>query len=102
MFVPNQVNSRLPPSSPSNPDADGSYFATHEIDPSAVKRKVPSVLRPIVQKLEITGLAAVYRTAGFGISLPESWYGVGMSADEATKGQVWLSWQNWNFEIEIE
>jgi aconitase A len=62
------------------------------------KRKVTPGSRPIVKKLEETGLADVYRAAGFEIGIPGCSYCVGMSADKAAKGEVWLSSQNRNFE----
>lgn len=62
------------------------------------KRKVTPGSRPIVKKLEETGLADVYRKAGFEIGIPGCSYCVGMSADKAGEGEVWLSSQNRNFE----
>jgi aconitase A len=62
------------------------------------KRKVTPGSRPIVKKLEETGLADVYRAAGFEIGIPGCSYCVGMSADKAAEGEVWLSSQNRNFE----
>jgi aconitase A len=62
------------------------------------KRKVTPGSKPIVKKLEETGLADVYRAAGFEIGIPGCSYCVGMSADKAAEGEVWLSSQNRNFE----
>ncbi|KAF2729374.1 aconitase family protein [Polyplosphaeria fusca] len=62
------------------------------------KRKVVPGSRPIKIKLEETGLADVYRQAGFEIGIPGCSYCVGMSADQAGEGEVWLSSQNRNFE----
>jgi aconitase B len=62
------------------------------------KRKVTPGSRPILRKLEETGLADVYRAAGFEIGIPGCSYCVGMSADKAGEGEVWLSSQNRNFE----
>jgi homoaconitase/3-isopropylmalate dehydratase large subunit len=62
------------------------------------KRKVTPGSKPIVKKLEETGLADIYRAAGFEIGIPGCSYCVGMSADKAGEGEVWLSSQNRNFE----
>lgn len=62
------------------------------------KRKVVPGSRPIRNRLEETGLADVYRAAGFEIGIPGCSYCVGMSADRAGEGEVWLSSQNRNFE----
>jgi aconitase B len=62
------------------------------------KRKVTPGSKPIIKKLEETGLADVYRNAGFEIGIPGCSYCVGMSADKAAEGEVWLSSQNRNFE----
>ncbi|KAF2005769.1 aconitase family protein [Amniculicola lignicola CBS 123094] len=62
------------------------------------KRKVVPGSRPIKKKLEESGLADVYRAAGFEIGIPGCSYCVGMSADQAVEGEVWLSSQNRNFE----
>ena len=62
------------------------------------KRKVVPGSRPIVDMLHKTGLAAIYTEAGFEIGLPGCSYCVGMSADKAGEGEVWLSSQNRNFE----
>ncbi|KAF2028650.1 aconitase iron-sulfur domain-containing protein [Setomelanomma holmii] len=54
--------------------------------------------RPIVKKLEETGLADVHREAGFEIGTPGCSYCVGMGADKAGEGEVRLYSQNRNFE----
>ena len=61
-------------------------------------RKVVPGSKPIRNRLEETGLADVYRAAGFEIGIPGCSYCVGMSADKAAEGEVWLSSQNRNFE----
>ena len=62
------------------------------------KRKVVPGSRPILDKLRKSGLAAIYEQAGFEIGIPGCSYCVGMSADKAGEGEVWLSSQNRNFE----
>jgi homoaconitase/3-isopropylmalate dehydratase large subunit len=62
------------------------------------KRKVVPGSKPILHDLESRGLAEIYRQAGFEIGVPGCSYCVGMSADKAGKGEVWLSSQNRNFE----
>lgn len=62
------------------------------------RRKVTPGSKPIIKKLEETGLADVYRAAGFEIGIPGCSYCVGMSADKAGNGEHWLSSQNRNFE----
>ena len=54
--------------------------------------------RPILDALYKTGLAEIYEDAGFEIGIPGCSYCVGMSADKAGPGEVWLSSQNRNFE----
>ncbi|KAI1083697.1 hypothetical protein F5B20DRAFT_528141 [Whalleya microplaca] len=61
------------------------------------KRKVVPGSRPITDMLRKTGLAEVYEQAGFEIGIPGCSYCVGMSADKAGEGEVWLSSQNRNF-----
>lgn len=53
--------------------------------------------RKIVQSLEQAGLSDVYRKAGFDINVPGCSYCVGLGADKAKEGEVWLSSQNRNF-----
>ncbi|SPO07049.1 probable aconitase family protein [Cephalotrichum gorgonifer] len=62
------------------------------------KRKVVPGSRPILDMLRKTGLAGIYEDAGFEIGVPGCSYCVGMSADKAGPGEVWLSSQNRNFE----
>ncbi|KAI1469831.1 aconitase family protein [Daldinia caldariorum] len=62
------------------------------------KRKVVPGSKPILDRLEKSGLADIYRTAGFEVGVPGCSYCVGMSADQAGPGEVWLSSQNRNFE----
>jgi homoaconitase/3-isopropylmalate dehydratase large subunit len=62
------------------------------------KRKVVPGSRPILDKLRSTGLAQIYEDAGFEVGIPGCSYCVGMSADKAGEGEVWLSSQNRNFE----
>jgi homoaconitase/3-isopropylmalate dehydratase large subunit len=62
------------------------------------KRKVVPGSRPILHDLPQNGLTDVYERTGFDIGVPGCSYCVGMSADEAGKGEVWLSSQNRNFE----
>ncbi|KAK6068988.1 aconitase family protein [Seiridium cupressi] len=62
------------------------------------KRKVVPGSLPILHELEEKGFADIYRQAGFEIGVPGCSYCVGMSADKAAKGEVWLSSQNRNFE----
>lgn len=62
------------------------------------KRKVVPGSRPILDKLRKSGLATIYEQAGFEIGIPGCSYCVGMSADKAGEGEVWLSSQNRNFE----
>ena len=61
-------------------------------------RKVVPGSRPILRELEERGLLNIYRQAGFEVGVPGCSYCVGMSADKAGKGEVWLSSQNRNFE----
>jgi 3-isopropylmalate dehydratase small subunit len=62
------------------------------------KRKVVPGSRPILHDLTARGLIEIYKKAGFEIGVPGCSYCVGMSADKADKGEVWLSSQNRNFE----
>lgn len=62
------------------------------------KRKVVPGSRPILHDLKQRGLAKFYEDAGFEIGVPGCSYCVGMSADKAGPGEVWLSSQNRNFE----
>ena len=58
---------------------------------------VPGSL-PILHKLKDLGLVEIYKQAGFDVGIPGCSYCVGMSADKAGEGEVWLSSQNRNFE----
>ncbi|GLA28555.1 hypothetical protein CBS147343_9208 [Aspergillus niger] len=62
------------------------------------KRKVVPGSVPILHRLRELGLAQIYEDAGFEIGIPGCSYCVGMSADQAGPGEVWISSQNRNFE----
>lgn len=62
------------------------------------KRKVVPGSLPILSRLKSLGLAATYEEAGFEIGVPGCSYCVGMGADKAGAGEVWISSQNRNFE----
>lgn len=62
-----------------------------------VRKVVPGSL-PILHKLRKLGLMKVYENAGFEVGVPGCSYCVGMSADQASPGEIWLSSQNRNFE----
>lgn len=62
------------------------------------ERRVVPGSRPIAEHLRKTGLADIYERAGFTIGIPGCSYCVGMGADMAAPGSVWLSSQNRNFE----
>ncbi|PKY06246.1 aconitase family protein [Aspergillus campestris IBT 28561] len=62
------------------------------------KRKVVPGSMPILRRLRELGLIELYEDAGFEIGVPGCSYCVGMSADQAGPGEVWLSSQNRNFE----
>ena len=64
------------------------------------KRKMVLGSLPILKNLEDLGLVAIYQRAGFEVGIPSCSYCVGMSADRAEEGEVWISSQNCNFEIE--
>lgn len=61
------------------------------------KRRVTPGSRPITDMLKRTGLYEVYEKAGFEIGVPGCSYCVGIAADVAQEGDVWLSSQNRNF-----
>ncbi|KAI1866711.1 uncharacterized protein JN550_007564 [Neoarthrinium moseri] len=61
------------------------------------KRKVVPGSRPIIDMLRKTGLYEVYEKAGFEVGVPGCSYCVGVSADVADDGEIWLSSQNRNF-----
>jgi homoaconitase/3-isopropylmalate dehydratase large subunit/3-isopropylmalate dehydratase small subunit len=62
------------------------------------KRKVVPGSLPIRNKLDRLGLTEVYQKAGFEVGVPGCSYCVGLAADKAPEGEVWLSSQNRNFE----
>ncbi|KAF7541818.1 hypothetical protein G7054_g297 [Neopestalotiopsis clavispora] len=61
------------------------------------KRRVTPGSRPITEMLKKTGLYEVYEKAGFEIGAPGCSYCVGIAADVAEDGEMWLSSQNRNF-----
>ena len=61
------------------------------------RRVVPGSL-PILNRLKELGFVDVYEKAGFTVGAPGCSYCVGMGADRAGEGEVWLSSQNRNFE----
>ncbi|GIJ90458.1 hypothetical protein Asppvi_009413 [Aspergillus pseudoviridinutans] len=62
------------------------------------KRKMVPGSLPILRRLRELCLTDVYEAVGFEIGVPGCSYCVGMSADQAAPGEVWLSSQNRNFE----
>ena len=60
-------------------------------------RKVTPGSAIMTRKLERLGLLDVYRQAGFAVGSPGCSYCLGVAADVAPKGSVWLSSQNRNF-----
>jgi homoaconitase/3-isopropylmalate dehydratase large subunit len=62
------------------------------------KRKVVPGSLPILHRLQELGFVKIYEEAGFEVGIPGCSYCVGMSADKAAEGEVWLSSQNRNFE----
>ncbi|KAI8929966.1 Isocitrate/isopropylmalate dehydrogenase-domain-containing protein [Entophlyctis helioformis] len=61
------------------------------------KRKVTPGSVSIVAKLRRLGLLQIYEAAGFQIGAPGCSYCLGIAADRAGEGEVWLSSQNRNF-----
>jgi homoaconitate hydratase len=61
------------------------------------KRKVTPGSVMIVAKLRRYGLLDIYSKAGFEIGAPGCSYCLGIAADKAGEGEVWLSSQNRNF-----
>ncbi|KAL1970127.1 hypothetical protein VTN77DRAFT_6532 [Rasamsonia byssochlamydoides] len=61
-----------------------------------LRRVTPGSI-PIVNRLKELGLLQVYEDAGFVIGAPGCSYCVGMGADKAGRGEVWLSSQNRNY-----
>jgi homoaconitase/3-isopropylmalate dehydratase large subunit len=62
------------------------------------KRKLVPGSLPILRRLREQGFLDIYKEAGFEIGVPGCSYCVGMSADKAEEGEVWLSSQNRNFQ----
>jgi homoaconitase/3-isopropylmalate dehydratase large subunit len=62
------------------------------------KRKIVPGSMPILNNLRKNDLINIYEQAGFEVGIPGCSYCVGMSADRAGVGEVWLSSQNRNFE----
>ena len=60
-------------------------------------RRVTPGSVPIVAKLRRLGLISVFEQAGFEIGAPGCSYCIGVAADVAGPGEVWLSSQNRNF-----
>ncbi|OLY85333.1 putative aconitate hydratase [Smittium mucronatum] len=68
------------------------------LKPIAAKhRRVTPGSVPILAKLRRLGLIDVYTRAGFDIGAPGCSYCLGVAADVAGQGEVWLSSQNRNF-----
>jgi 3-isopropylmalate dehydratase small subunit len=61
------------------------------------KRKVTPGSLSITAKLRNLGLIDIYERAGFEIGAPGCSYCLGIAADKASEGEVWLSSQNRNF-----
>ncbi|KAJ5624985.1 hypothetical protein N7510_001294 [Penicillium lagena] len=68
------------------------------LDPVArgIRRVTPGSIA-ITEKLRRIGLIDVYERAGFVVGAPGCSYCVGMGADKAGNGEVWLSSQNRNY-----
>lgn len=64
----------------------------------AHKRNVVPGSLPILNNLRRHGLVDIYEKAEWEIGVPGCSYCVGMSADQAEKGETWLTSQNRNFE----
>ncbi|KAJ2632554.1 hypothetical protein H4R22_001158 [Coemansia sp. RSA 1290] len=64
---------------------------------SSGNRRVTPGSVPILAKLRRLGLVDVYQRAGFQIGAPGCSYCLGIAADVAGDGEVWLSSQNRNF-----
>ncbi|KAJ2751557.1 hypothetical protein IWQ56_006864, partial [Coemansia nantahalensis] len=60
-------------------------------------RRVTPGSVPILAKLRRLGLVDVYKRAGFQVGAPGCSYCLGIAADVAGDGEVWLSSQNRNF-----
>ncbi|OMJ30425.1 putative aconitate hydratase [Smittium culicis] len=64
---------------------------------AAKHRRVTPGSVPILAKLRRLGLIDIYKRAGFDIGAPGCSYCLGVAADVAGQGEVWLSSQNRNF-----
>ncbi|KAJ5610280.1 aconitase family protein [Penicillium lagena] len=62
------------------------------------KRHVAPGSIPIRSRLEALGFLDTFKEAGFSIGVPGCSYCVGMGADQAGEGEVWISSQNRNFQ----
>ncbi|KIY01663.1 uncharacterized protein Z520_01800 [Fonsecaea multimorphosa CBS 102226] len=62
------------------------------------KRKVVPGSMPILHNMRKHGLVDIFEHAGWEVGVPGCSYCVGMSADQAGKGETWLTSQNRNFE----
>lgn len=67
------------------------------VPPKHGKRKVVPGSLPILNRLKALGFTDIYTQAGFEIGVPGCSYCVGMGADRAGEGEVWISSQNRNF-----
>eukprot|EP00922_Rhytidocystis_sp_ex-Travisia-forbesii_P050649 GHVS01075248.1.p1 GENE.GHVS01075248.1~~GHVS01075248.1.p1 ORF type:complete len:575 (+),score=77.04 GHVS01075248.1:217-1941(+) len=61
------------------------------------KRKVTPGSRIMTESLEKKGILMIYRKAGFEVGAAGCSYCLGVSADKALSGEIWLSSQNRNF-----
>ncbi len=61
------------------------------------KRRVTPGSVLIVERLRALGLADVYERAGFTVGAPGCSYCIGIAADKALEGEVWLTSQNRNY-----
>lgn len=61
------------------------------------KRRITPGSVPITKRLQQLGLLDAFSEAGFTIGAPGCSYCVGMGADQASDGEVWLSSQNRNY-----
>lgn len=66
------------------------------------KRKMVPGSLPILNKLKKLGFAEIYEQAGFEVGIPGCSYCVGMGADPAGEGEVWLSSKIGTLRIEWE
>ncbi|TMW65540.1 hypothetical protein Poli38472_008182 [Pythium oligandrum] len=64
--------------------------------PNGHRRVTPGSLE-IIERLKQLGFVRVYEEAGFTVGVPSCSYCVGIGADVAAEGEVWLSSQNRNF-----